>query len=425
MKKIFLFSFIILILLGRAMAQTVTIYGPTEVCPNQEYTYTVETWFLVGGTGNTALWSLTDENGVQLAVNGGSQLTFAFPHPQNKTYKLKAVASGGVGGLSTASSEITIRTRYPIPTISGPKYICAGGSGVITTAVDASSACFHHKIDYLLPTGWVATPVSSGKMSIAVPAAAENKYYTIKARVWYDDANYYGDYTEWRVWVGAPGYTGSSRFVSDVNSNSTYVYTYSNAVRFYVPSGVGDTYRWKILSDQSCGSTYKRPIFYSYGNGTPSATTTESYINVNTGTCSGTFRIGCYATNTCGVTTYSERLFRVSSSGGGGCVQTLSVYPNPSRVGDQLTISLVPPPPGCTTVTTTGVSSASVDIMSSDDMISNIDITDYSGNRIVLDKTKFESEHHVLSMTGLNPGLYYLTVRTAQGRTYRQRLIKE
>lgn len=224
-------------------------------------------------------------------------------------------------------------------------------------------------------------------------------------------------------WVGKPGYSGETivRDVNDPNQNVSYVYTYSNAVGFYVSVASGaDNYQWTITSDQSCGSTYNGPKFQSNGNGTQS-TTTSNKINVNTGTCSGYFWIHSKTTNNCGETYYSSRKFRVTNnSGGGGCDYTLSTYPNPSKIGGDITINLVPPPPGCDN--SIAVQNLQETSISSSDEILSITLIDNSGNPICAETCSGSS--NVLNIDDLKRGIYYLNVQTVEGRTFQTRIIK-
>jgi hypothetical protein len=227
------------------------------------------------------------------------------------------------------------------------------------------------------------------------------------------------------IWVGKPAYSGVSiiRDVNDPNQNVSYVYGYSNAIQFYVSVAGGDpSYEWTITSSQSCGTgtNYKGPRFYSNGNGT-TAITSNNKVNVNTGTCAGTFYIHCSAANVCGETPYAQRLFKVASNpGGGGCDYALITAPNPSQVGSGVSINLVPPPPGCNSFA--AMSSLEKDDVESD-KIMTISVIDGTGNVVATESGSGLS--HVLNTNRLKQGIYYLKIQTVHGRILQTRIVKD
>lgn len=208
-------------------------------------------------------------------------------------------------------------------------------------------------------------------------------------------------------------------YVSAVSATD-YVYNYSNSVQFYVeaaPGYLNYTYKWTITSDQSCGASYDGPRFYSNGNGV-TATTAGNWINVNTGTCDGTFWVRCEAISPFGVRLYSPRLFKVRYSSNGGCNFSVKTYPNPATSGSGVNVTLLPP--DCE-FHMKAFTEAKPETAIHEDQIEYLQVYDYVGN--LRHREQGTALSHKLNTDLLSKGLYYLVIHTAQGKEIRQRLV--
>lgn len=228
---------------------------------------------------------------------------------------------------------------------------------------------------------------------------------------------YVGRVKKDKIWIGKPAYANS--FIQKSGTDQ-YNFTYSNAVQYYTYIANGATsYKWYITTSQSCGSGYDGPYFYSNGGGTI-ATTSQNKINVNTGTCDGDFYVRCEAVNTCGIVSYSQRLIRVNSSGGGGgtCNSMLTAHPNPVKRGNVI-VDLILPPDDCS------ASVLSEDTMNSRaniEEITCIEVFDHFGNYI--DTNSCEEIINEINIDGQSNGIYFINATTTTGTTYQTRLLK-
>lgn len=71
----------------------VTISGPTQFCPNQTYTFTVNNTYLIE-CGLT--WGITNSSGTQIAYGASSTITFDFPPRAGEVYTISAGAAAGI-----------------------------------------------------------------------------------------------------------------------------------------------------------------------------------------------------------------------------------------------------------------------------------------------------------------------------------------
>lgn len=223
--------------------QSMSISGPTEVCPIQEYTYTFNPSFLFGACGPTSWWVLDANDNIIDSGLGGSA-TISFSNPDNQVFKVRASSAGGIGCLGSATKTLWVTTKYPIPDISGPQTMCASGTATFSATVNASGVCFHHKLNWSFPSGWSAT-FSAGNLVLQAPASVQSGYYTVSARVWYDDRNEYGSWRNYQFWVGKPKHSSTTSSLT----GPTSTYTNSN-VSYQGATVMGVTsYQWILPSD--------------------------------------------------------------------------------------------------------------------------------------------------------------------------------
>ncbi|MEM9337860.1 MAG: hypothetical protein AAGA66_03975, partial [Bacteroidota bacterium] len=205
-KTAFIFFFYLFIL--TSLHAQIELLGPDVVCPGQVYTYDVKTNFILNNNNQCGYPQLTifDENNeVVRDTEGGRQFNITFPTPAKKTYLITVTAMGGFKCLNNAWFGRYVTTEYPIPNMSGPRVACPGQTVTFRAPVDASRDCFHHATDWELPSGWSGT--RNGELiTVTIPnSTPTGRYYSVRARVHYDDRNEFGDFSEMhQVWIGSP-----------------------------------------------------------------------------------------------------------------------------------------------------------------------------------------------------------------------------
>jgi hypothetical protein len=208
--------FFLLIFSTKLFALSVTINGPSEVCPDQNYifpdqaytfTATAKNWY--GQTitpscdiqwrvvrNNVVIASLFNNYGGNGSVNGLS-FTYKFDATLGPVEVQIMVANGWCVSPAVAHDEKTVNIRVKTPKpISGPSTMCAGETKAFSTSLNNNFAdChFHHDFIWTIPTGWGLSFNSDNKtnqVSITVPSSASSGTYTIKVK------GYYGDELGW------------------------------------------------------------------------------------------------------------------------------------------------------------------------------------------------------------------------------------
>ncbi|PZX52496.1 T9SS type A sorting domain-containing protein [Algoriphagus chordae] len=292
--------FLTFLISAHANAVDVVINGSTIVCPNNEITYTVNTYQIPFGwnvnTCGNYLWGIK-KDGVLIDEIGGTTLTYIFEETGN--YEVGVVASqcspyfGGSASISVVS-----RVVQPNP-ISGPVMCYSGQSYSFTTSPSLASQypygteCFYH-FDYLwtAPTGWsingggntllspaetvgITAPINTpaGSYNISVEATIPNP---AQSSTFYSTPRNFtvqiGSFSTSQVSVSGNSavcngnsYTYTANIPGGHKSGYTYNWTYpsgwnvestsSNTIRLYVPSYNSSYGPVRVSVNNGCGSS--------------------------------------------------------------------------------------------------------------------------------------------------------------------------
>lgn len=385
-----------LLLCYHAQAFTFSIEGPTTVCPNVEQTYRIN--FL----GNLNLgqdvsygWTIEDEDGLRVATRYGSEMSFTFPHPQNRSYTITAYVNLHFLITTTLTKSITVNTKYPKPSLSAPHSACPGETIDITGTVNAEFECFHHKLDWQVPGGWSYTTFG-GIATIVIPPNTPTGKYAVRSRVYYDDINEYGDFITRYVWVGPP-------VVSSLLHPAVFGCT---AGEIHAVTGVRDeTFEWKVIGgiiSESGTTTYTggESIFVDPANGPYG------------------FTVQVRASNSCGKSDWFSKNISTNCSSSGSGPNTIqrqqeqantgspsqlkaipSIYPNPANEKVSINLSQIP---------------ANID------QVFTVEVYDLSSNLLIKAQTSETSV--TLDVSPLKNGVHIMQISGPEG-TVRKRLM--
>ena len=378
---------------GNVQAFHMSIEGPTTVCPNVEQTYRVN--FSPRLVNCSYSWSIKDQNGVQVAISWAPEITFTFPSPQNQTYTVTVTTGTGIGCLIPKSKTISVTTRYPKPSLSGPRQACPGGSVDITGTVNAEFECFHHRLDWRVPGGWSYTTFG-GVATISIPANTPTGKYAIYSRVHYNDINEYGDFVKKEVWVGPP-------VVSGLGHPATFGCTMGEIHAFTDISAT--SYEWKVS-----GGTIVE-------SGTDTYTGGESiFVDPVDGPYG--FTVQVRASNVCGKSAWFSKNIptQCSPSGSGPGTILRSELKSPANPSQQVfdIQSIYPNPANDKVFINLGVAD------DHEEQTYCIEVYDLSGN--VLLKTQTEGINASLDVSSLKDGMHILQLSGTAG-TVRKRLM--
>ncbi len=165
-------AFLCVLIATTSYGTNVTISGPTQVCPNQSYTWTASASNSLGSWPGEFQWSLW-RNGVSLGqFSGGihcdntnnssnSSATFTMDDVLGPI-RIKVQYRGNYMGCISSEEfwyDVNIRVFNPGP-ISGLLF-CSGGQTqtVSIPGIDnvAASCFYHYKYDWIVPAGWTIT----------------------------------------------------------------------------------------------------------------------------------------------------------------------------------------------------------------------------------------------------------------------------
>lgn len=193
-KAIFLIS--LFIISSNLYALSVTINGPSQVCPEQQYTFnsTVKNIFGTTITACSYNWQVM-RNGLIIASSFSRVFFYTFDDTFGQVQIHLSVADG-LNCISTAttSKAVTISLKTPDP-IAGSSFICFGETKTYSTFLgenpaDFDNCYFHHKYIWTLPPGWSITSQNplSRSVNIKAPSTGTSGDYAIKVKGWYDDS---------------------------------------------------------------------------------------------------------------------------------------------------------------------------------------------------------------------------------------------
>ncbi|HEY5744500.1 MAG TPA: T9SS type A sorting domain-containing protein [Chryseolinea sp.] len=330
-----------------AFATTITVSGPTQVCPNQSYTYSASasntfgsvpgifqfTFYkngvIVGHTGNL------DCTSTNLTTSASAAVT--WPNELGAVQVKVDFRDLGCGLTSTVYYNANISVWTP-GQISGLLFCSSGQTQIVSIPgipFNTAAACFYHyKYDWILPAGWTAVPADgNGYETITggIRSFATSIYLTAPASTL--ATGYTGNYNVtvqseplWpfpvsstgKIWVGAPTITGPTR----VGPCGDETYNYSATLV------TGATYTWTFNNPNLLGQPQESTFSIDAGDAVPGGNPFTLGVSMHYGGCTlTTSKTGSYIKKTPD---------QCSGSGGGGQLISLNVYPNPTA--DQLRI---------------------------------------------------------------------------------------
>ena len=311
--------FFIILSSPHVYALTVTINGPSEVCPNQAYTFTATVKNNLGITVTPEHYAwFVMRNGVQISgPTGGSSFTYQFGaqleqlevrlHVYNATWDL----------TGSAFKNVNVRV-VGIQSLSGPSVMCFGETQTFNAFIPFSfeTCWFHDLYIWTVPPGWTVTsenPTDRSWVTIKAPSTGTPGTYQIKVKGRWIEGWTTPERTL-NVTLGPPS-TSEIRVqgTSGVCSGNQYVYSAT-------PNVPGNTYAWRYPSNWTKVSQSGNQITLA----TPSySTPSGGAVEVN-------------ITNKCGSSGYTG----ISVFPGYSCGSYIySVYPNPAD--DEFTVEQI------------------------------------------------------------------------------------
>ncbi|UPS91803.1 T9SS type A sorting domain-containing protein [Bizionia sp. M204] len=172
------------------------------------------------------------------------------------------------------------------------------------------------------------------------------------------------------------------------------------------PPQLGLTYQWTLVTTNlDCSNGGSLPSITG-ASGNPF--TSGSYITINHGSCSGTYRLRCKVINECGVDNYLDKEINVYNPDiSDPCASKISLYPNPSKAGN-VTLKMHYPDLPC----------------DNNKMASTpytVGVHDIYG--VLLFQEKSASEKLTLKTEKLKSGLYFIHLVDARGNEQKRSLI--
>jgi len=403
--KTFLLSTILILSIYALGYAGISISGPSTVCPYQEYTFEIDVSFILGQCGSTQ-WTIKNSNGAIVASGFGDTITYAFPSPDKEVYSIRASASGGLGCFNWYGVTKYVTTVYPKPRIIGPGKLCAGGTGVFTPTVNATGICFHHKIDWKVPAGWGQSISSSGQLILTVPSSAQNKYYILSARVWYNDRNEFGDYQNKSIWIGKP-----ATIVAIPNGVPAIQAPLFSWVNINAASTGASTYNWWVNNSSAlslisnngtiatieCMETGRYYVYVNSANSCGTSTNMQIPIDVTTG--GGGLFSGGKGGGQYRMANETDLESEIASSELEVEVDNSLIYPNPAN--DEITVLIK---------------------NSNNEVPASIYLVDLKG-QVVLTKTVSESET-TLNVSDFDDGIYFVRIKNEYGIIIKKLIIQ-
>src|SRR5690606_35656435 len=165
-------------------------------------------------------------------------------------------------------------------------------------------------------------------------------------------------------------------------------------------------YHWSIVTNNlNCSNGGTLPTIIGASGSTY---ITGSYITVNHGTCTGTYRLRCKAVNICGVSNYQDKEMNVYNPDiSNPCDSKMGLYPNPVK-GGSVVLKMQYPDEPCDNNKMASTPYA---------------VAVYDMYGALLLQTKSASETLSLNLRKFKPGMYFVNLRDALGHEEKSSLI--
>lgn len=292
--------------------QSVSISGPSSVCPNQQYTFTASASGVIFPCDYT--WYVI-RNGVAIAgPSGNLSFTYTFDNTLGPV-TIRAILSRGIGCVSSTVGNKTVNITYKTPApIIGPESICLGQTkrfGTDGLANSPADCFFHHLYRWTVPSGWQVEGQNGSytgqKKSVLIKAPNSGGAQTVQIKVqgYYDDIGVLTPARVFNLRLGAPAMP-IIRGPSEVPAFSLADYSVNTVLS-------ATSYDWLVPPGWSI-------------QGTPTAS-----ITVFVGTSGGDLK--ARATNACGNSAYRTKPVVVDNDGNPFLTAgpQIKMYPNPTK----------------------------------------------------------------------------------------------
>ncbi|MFY0689085.1 MAG: T9SS type A sorting domain-containing protein [Cyclobacteriaceae bacterium] len=317
-------------------ATTVTVSGPTTVCPGDQVTYVASASWILGDRGGSFGWSFY-ENGqwnvvsiINCDPNGAASSSMSYTWNYTGNNQIRVIYTPNGDPFCPITTEyMNVNVRVFPPGVASGALFCTGGETKTVTipGIDNSEAeCFyHHKYDYIVPTGWSVTSTLdpfdiipggirtiSKTVDITAPVSVANGEHDLIVRT--EPAWPWPMETTTKMWVGEPAAP-----IIDGPHYKTFG-CYDISISTSTPGYADNTYEW--WGSQGIG-VYPEYVSCKHNLPNSGVTGTSASFKFLIGT-SG--YIYTQAKNGCNLTTISSTY--VVKSGGGPL--PLTVSPNPT-----------------------------------------------------------------------------------------------
>jgi hypothetical protein len=325
-------------------------------------------------------------NGVSAPLTGitsttaGNTITYTIPCGQltrGATYLVQLTRGGGT---DTRDYDVQLRLQSgALQSIVGPDNLCNGSTATYTV----SGLMAGQTVMWTSTNAAILINATTGVATVASGTTSTST--TINATI----TNACGNLSK-TVTAGVPSanintliYPNGQRGVDPVSLCGGCQYT------FFVDPVIGaSSYTWVL------------PPGFSFTSGS-----TTAYPGIRTSTIAGSYTLYCSANNSCG-SRWTNDLFIVIGSGGGGIEQRIAVYPNPTS--EELVVEASPTEEGVTT------------------SLSESDFSATVRNELNKDVKSEKSKNGKIriDLRDLPEGFYVLNVETKDGVFTRHILIK-
>mgnify|MGYP005851828795 CR=1 FL=1 len=315
------------------------------------------------------------------------------------------------------SSNISLSNFETDYLITGPSALCSFATYSVNNLPNGISVT-----SWSVSNSNIATITGNG--NFATLSALGNGVVTVEATLT-NSCGQTDEILKSGINVGDPTVTdnfiigGSDNMV--VNSTST----------LNVNPAIGATqYYWfisTINTETACQglSTQNRPRFFQNGNFfSQSITTTNNYVTIDWGDCTGTYAINCRAVNSCGTSDYTFTTTNVFERNDFPCDQNrvennsneIKIYPNPTKNG--FINVRRPDPRPCDILILNKEESNSIK-----SLLNIVKIFDMNGN--ILYENSFNTNEFEIKKSNLKSGRYILNIESSDGRNTSDMIIVE
>jgi len=375
---------LLFICLSFANKSSAQISGPSDVCPSQEQTFSVNFGLVIFPCEYN--WFVLRNGAV---IDSHRTTSSSFTHEFDNTLgpvTVRVILSRGVGCFSTSTANKTVNIGYhraPAP-ITGSSFICHGQTKSFHTnglANNSADCFFHHKYMWTVPAGWTVEGQSGsyvgGKtVDIKAPSSGSDQIAQIIVQGYYDDIHELTASRTYTIRLGKPAAPASVFGQSSLPANQVGDYWIS-------PVKGATSYSWTKPGNWNLIDNNGSSITVVVNNN-------SGYIRVR-------------AVNSCGSSAQKSKFVQVNSSGGGGggpllvAEDQFKVFPNPSgsylHIADEL-----------------AEETSASEISKSESIASKVSLKLLDSKGVLYLSEQMSGKTHTMDLKKLNNGQYVLHI---------------